>query len=89
MDGVDSNPARDFYNAVWNRMEQNNIPYTLHWGKINFCLNADRLKQMYGQAAVTSWIDARNDLLDPPTLNVFNSQFMAGSGLDTLHGPIV
>jgi hypothetical protein len=89
MDGVDSNPARDFYNAVWNRMEQNNIPYTLHWGKINFCLNADRLKQMYGQAAVTSWIDARNDLLDPPTLNVFNSQFMAGCGLDTLHGPIV
>ncbi len=87
MDGVDSTAARDFYNAVWNRLEQNNISYTLHWGKINFNLNADRLKRMYGHAAVNSWIDARNDLLDAPTLNVFNSQFMADCGLDTLHGP--
>lgn len=89
MDGVDSNASRDFYMAVWNALEVSHIPYTLHWGKINFNLNTARVKQMYGNAVVESWIDARNALLDTPVLTVFSNQFMANCGLDKIHGAIV
>jgi hypothetical protein len=89
MDGVDGETTRRFYEAVWNRLEQDNIPYTLHWGKINFNLNPTRLQQMYGNTAVQAWLDARNALLDPQTLNVFNNPFITQCGLDKVLGPIV
>ncbi len=89
MDGVDSNAARDFYNAVWNSLEQNNIPYTLHWGKINFNLQEARVRKMYGDARVDAWIDARNNLLEPSALPVFSNQFMANCGLDKILGPVI
>jgi hypothetical protein len=89
MDGVDGEATRRFYEAVWNRLEQDNIPYTLHWGKINFNLNPTRLQQMYGNTAVQAWIDARNALLDPRALDVFSNPFMTQCGLDKVLGPIV
>ncbi|MGX1929712.1 FAD-binding protein [Flagellimonas sp. 2504JD4-2] len=89
MDGVDGGKAREFYEAVWNRFEQEGIPYTLHWGKINFNLNENRVKNMYGQIAVQSWIDARNQILSPPVLEVFNNKFIADCGLDKVQGAIV
>lgn len=89
MDGVDGKPARDFFKAVWNKFEQENIHYCLHWGKINFNLNESRIKQMYGQASVTSWIDARNQLLSIPALNVFTNKFLEQCGLDKTLGAIV
>ena len=67
MDGVDGKSAREFYEAVWNSLEQNNIPYTLHWGKINFILSPSRIRNMYGATQVNTWLDARNDLLDNNT----------------------
>lgn len=89
MDGVDGQPARDFFQAVWNKFEQENIHYTLHWGKINFNLNKLRIRQMYGQASVISWIDARNQVLSIPALNVFTNKFLEQCGLDKVHGAIV
>lgn len=89
MDGVDGQPARDFFQAVWDKFEQQNIRYTLHWGKINFNLTEARVKQMYGTAAVQSWIDARNQLLDTAALPVFTNQFLEQCGLDKIHGAIV
>ena len=89
MDGVDGNKAREFYEAVWNTFEQEGIAYTLHWGKINFILNENRVKNMYGANKVQSWIDARNELLSPPVLQVFNNAFIEGCGLDKVNGPIV
>ncbi len=88
MDGVDGQPARDFFMAVWNKFELENIRYTLHWGKINFNLNEDRIKQMYENASVQSWIDARNQLLDTPALPVFTNKFIEQCGLDKIHGAI-
>jgi hypothetical protein len=44
---------------------------------------------MYGTAAVDSWINARNELMDTVTLPVFNNEFIARCGLDRLHGAIV
>lgn len=89
MDGVDGQPARDFFQAVWNKMEQQNIRYTLHWGKINFNLNEARIKQMYGPSSVQSWIDSRNQLLDTSVLPVFTNKFLEQCGLDKIHGAIV
>ncbi|GGW36934.1 FAD-binding protein [Arenibacter certesii] len=89
MDGIDGQAARKFYEAAWNRLEQENIPYTLHWGKINFNLNETRIKQMFGSTQVEAWVNARNTLLNIPTLNVFNSQFLKQCGLDKIHGAIV
>ncbi|WP_394747004.1 FAD-binding protein [Spongiimicrobium salis] len=89
MDGADGKVARKFYEAVWNKLEQSNIPYTLHWGKINFNLNATRVKKMYGNTAVTAWIDARNALLAPAALPVFTNKFIEKCGLDKIKGAIV
>ncbi len=89
MDGVDSLPARRFFAAVWDRLEQEHISYSLHWGKINFNLNEARLGQMYGAASVKAWIDARNTLLDTPALAVFDSSFLKQCGLNKVHGAIV
>lgn len=82
MDGADGGTARNFFRDVWNRFEQENIPYTLHWGKINFNLNSSRIKKMYGDHAVKSWIDARNHLLDQSALPIFNNEFITNCGLD-------
>ncbi|KQC31343.1 FAD-binding protein [Flagellimonas eckloniae] len=89
MDGVDGNKAREFYEAVWNKFEQEGVPYTLHWGKINFNLNENRVKNMYGPINVQSWIDARNQLLTPLVMKVFNNKFIERCGLDKVNGPIV
>ncbi len=89
MDGVDSLPARRFFAAVWDRLEQEHIPYALHWGKINFNLNEARLEQMYGAVSVKAWIDARNTLLETPALAVFDSSFLKQCGLNKVHGAIV
>lgn len=82
LDGIDSKAARAFYEKIWSLMEQKGIHFTLHWGKINFHLNEERTKNMYGLQAVTSWLEARHKLLDKDTRQVFNNKFIANCGLD-------
>lgn len=89
LDGVDSKVTRNFYQKLWNRLEVLNIPYTLHWGKINFNLNFDRIQKMYGTATVQHWIDTRNTLLDTDTRKVFTNKFIERCGLDKEIGAIV
>jgi FAD binding domain-containing protein len=81
MDGVDSGLTRDFFQTVWDRLEVLNIPYTIHWGKINFGLNAQRVRNMYGDAVVDKWINGRHQLLDEETRQVFTNSFMEQCGL--------
>lgn len=83
LDGVDSDKTRKFYQAVWDRLELLGIPYTLHWGKINFNLDAPRVRQMYSDEAVDAWIASRNKLLDKDTQAVFTNDFIHQCGLDT------
>lgn len=89
MDGLDGKASRDFFEAFWKRMENENIAYTLHWGKINFNLNKTRLKRMYGNANVENWINARNELMSIPAMNVFTNELMEKCGLDFIKGAIV
>ncbi|WP_282087012.1 FAD-binding protein [Aquimarina algiphila] len=89
LDGVDADVTRKFYEKVWNRLEAINIPYTLHWGKINFNLNFQRIQNMYGSATVQHWIDTRNELLSPEAMQVFTNGFIERCGLDKKIGAIV
>ena len=81
MDGVESKSSRNFFEKVWNRFEALGIPYTLHWGKINFILNEERVRRMYGESAVNQWKTWRETLLDEPTRKVFTNDFMVRCGL--------
>jgi hypothetical protein len=82
MDGVDSDLNRQFFDKVWNRFEELNIPYTLHWGKINHNLNPKRLVAMYGQDQVNKWKSSRARLLTPEVQAVFTNKFLERCGLD-------
>jgi hypothetical protein len=82
LDGVTSAITRNFYDAVWNELETRNIPYTFHWGKIN---NLDKVKtrKMYGDN-MDKWIMARNKLMTPEAMKIFNIQFLQDCGLDKI-----
>jgi hypothetical protein len=82
LDGVESKSSRKFFEKVWTRFEELGIPYTLHWGKINFILDAQRIRNMYGDAAVNQWKTCRENLLDEPTRKVFTNDFMVKCGLE-------
>lgn len=81
LDGVDSNLSRTFFKRIWDRLEELSIPYTLHWGKINFNLNPDLVKKMYGAETVKKWQACRNKLLNVETRKVFTNTFMIKCGL--------
>lgn len=80
LDGVDSGISRAFYEKIWARLEELEIPFTLHWGKINFVLNEDLVKKMYGNN-LNKWKDARKQLLDEKARKVFTNNFMVECGL--------
>lgn len=80
MDGVFSSRTLSFFSDVWKEFEQQEIPFTFHWGKI--CeINPERLMRMYG-SRLTSWIAARNKLLDKDTLQVFTNPQIEEWGLN-------
>lgn len=81
MDGIDAELTRKFFTDVWVKLEDENIPYTLHWGKMNFILTPERVIHMYGQQKVNSWINARHTLLKEPARKVFTNDFMIKCGL--------
>lgn len=74
-----------FYEGLWNALEQEGIPYSFHWGKINN-LNAAMLRRMYGNK-IDEWTKARNQLLPAAMLKVFTNQFMIDLELDTIQTP--
>lgn len=82
LDGVESQSTRNFFNKVWSRLDELGIAYTLHWGKINFNLNKERVRLMYGDNNVDTWMESRKKLLDVSTRKVFTNDFMIRCGLD-------
>ncbi len=86
MDGIDAAITRRFFEAVWTSLETQGIAYTLHWGKLNFILNEERVQRMYGPDKVDSWKRCRESLMDAATRAVFTNAFMRQCGLDTPAG---
>jgi hypothetical protein len=82
MDGIDADLTRQFFESVWLELEELGIEYTLHWGKMNFILNKERVINMYGKHKVNSWINSRHILLREPVRKVFTNDFMITCGLD-------
>ena len=81
LDGVDSQLSRTFFKKVWERLEELDIPYTLHWGKINFNLNPQLVQKMYGDK-LDRWKACRRSLLTADVQKVFNNNFMVQCGLE-------
>lgn len=82
MDGIDADITRKFFENVWIKLEEQGISYTLHWGKMNFILNKQRVINMYGAEKVNKWINCRHSLLSEPARKVFTNDFMVMCGLN-------
>jgi FAD/FMN-containing dehydrogenase len=80
LDAAHSDKVHNYYSQIWKILEDNGIPFTFHWGKVNE-LSPTRINNMYGDAA-TSWKAARNKLLDANTIKVFNNPILQEWGLD-------
>lgn len=80
LDAAFSNETYQFYDDFWALLEQHNIPFTFHWGKVNG-YNATRINNMYGEAA-QEWMVARNKLLDADSIKVFTNPIMQKWGID-------
>jgi hypothetical protein len=75
LDGVDSHLSRTFIQKVWQRLDELNIPFTMHWGKFNFGLTSNLLKKMYGNK-LEKWKSCRKLLLSDAVQKVFANNFM-------------
>jgi hypothetical protein len=87
LDGVDIPNNHAVFLKVIESIENNAIPYTIHWGKMSNPLNSERVKLMYEETRVNEWKGARERVL--PTIQqraVFNNDFMTQCGLD---GPLI
>lgn len=82
MDGVDSKTSRLFFAKMWDTLDALQVPFTMHWGKINFGLSPQRVQKMYGAAAINTWKACRHQLLDAPASKVFSNAFLSQCGLD-------
>lgn len=80
LDGVQSPLTFRFYEAMWQALEQANIPFTFHWGKIN-SLNPARLKRMYGDR-LAEFAAARARLMDPAVLVAMSNGALQSWGVD-------
>ncbi|TWF42257.1 D-arabinono-1,4-lactone oxidase [Chitinophaga polysaccharea] len=80
LDGVLSPETTHFYEAVWNMLDQLNIPFTFHWGKMN-TLTPTRVRQMYG-ANLDQFLAARARIVDPEMLRIFSNDAMKEWGID-------
>jgi hypothetical protein len=83
MDGLDIKRNHRVFNRVIERVIKDNIPITIHWGKLSLPLNAKLVTNMYGNTAIQSWKQSREKLLSPETRAVFTNEFMQKCGLDT------
>jgi FAD/FMN-containing dehydrogenase len=79
LDAAYSPKVYHFYGRIWKLLEDNNVPFTFHWGKIGE-LTPQRIQNMYGTDA-GAWTDARKRLLDANSLVVFTNPTLEQWGL--------
>jgi hypothetical protein len=79
LDGPHSDQTLTFYHELWQLLDDNQIPYAFHWGKVNE-LDPVRIQKMYG-ASLDAWKDARSKLLDHDMIQVFTSPLMKEWGI--------
>lgn len=83
LDGVDAVINHKFVEEFTKLIEQHNINYTIHWGKINRVLNPERVRRMHGSENVDKWLRHRQFLLSAEVREVFENDFLERCGLHT------
>ena len=82
IDGIANADSSAFFDAMPAKMASKGIAFTQHWGKTN-AYDAARVRATYGDAAVDSWIAARQQLLpDPVVRDMFANALIRRCGLD-------
>ncbi len=89
IDGVLWNKSRkliglkEFSRRMIQVLQQNNISFTIHWGKNSDWGFPDLVKDMYGDNAV-EWKKQRNKLLSKEMSRVFSNNFLKTIGLSNI-----
>lgn len=91
--GVGTEDTVEFYNQVYVAFDAAGIDFTLHWGQMNDYQTggAAKVKTRWGDAAVNTWLAAREHLLNTPALrDRFSNQLLEDCGLNTtLPSPVI
>ena len=82
LDAVLSRETQRFYDAVWDRLDQLNIPFSFHWGKMS-SITPERLRRMYGDS-LDKFLIARSRIMDPATAGIFSNDIMKSWGIDAI-----
>ncbi|MBW8682949.1 FAD-binding protein [Chitinophaga rhizophila] len=82
LDGVLSPETQHFYDAVWTKLDQLQIPFTFHWGKM-CSIHPERLRHMYGDS-LDRFLIARSKIIDPATAAIFSNDVMKTWGIDNV-----
>jgi hypothetical protein len=78
--GLNSTNTQNFYQQVFNELDNTVIPFTLHWGQEGD-YSKRRLAAMYGKA-IDEWVKQRKKLLpDPFQRYMFTNDFLKRCGL--------
>jgi len=62
-------------------LKENNIPFTIHWGKSSNWKYPDLVNHMYGTGAVNTWKAYRRALLSADMALLFSNTFLENTGL--------
>ncbi len=82
LDGADAHVNHLFTRRLAEKLEEKDITYTVHWGKINRILTPQRLEKMYGASRIRQWKKQRSRIMGPEAQLSFNNAFMEQCGLD-------
>lgn len=76
IDGPKSRRVMAVYRRIWRALTAAGIPFTFHWGKINN-LDAENVREMYGDQRINSWLKIRRQLLPTAKLRqTFANDFL-------------
>lgn len=79
LDGLQSNDTDNYLKLMHQALDNSNIPYAFHWGKVTN-MNAAMVDRMYGPAK-TKWVNQRHKLLSPRARKVFSNNYLRKLGL--------
>lgn len=82
LDGAETALNHQFTEKFALALESRNLPYAIHWGKINNILNEQRVRYMHGDQNVDRWLHHRHQLLSDEVREIFNNEFLERCGLD-------
>jgi len=82
-DGLQTDTANAYNEALWDAFANSDFEHTMHWGKLNN-LTPERVRAMYGDARVDSWLGARRELVPASTRSVFSNAFLRRVGLSAV-----